>query len=189
MLDAIDEESRRFLLRTSTLDRFTAELCDAVLGTDNAAAVLAELERSNLFVVALDARGVWYRHHLFRELLRIELASTSPEALPGLHWRAAEWFLANGLLEEALAHAAAVGPTELAKLLTAEHLALIRSGKLDVFMDRLDQLPDEELERSPVLAAAGAIAAGVTAQPRARWSRLATIAERNRNTLPDAQRR
>jgi len=190
VLDATDDESRRFLLRTSTLDRFTAELCDAVLGTDNAAAVLAELERSNLFVVALDARGVWYRyHHLFRELLRNELASTSPEALPGLHRRAAEWFLANGLLEEALAHAAAIGPTELAKLLTAEHLALIRSGKLDVFLDRFDQLPDKELERSPVLAAAGAITAGVAAQPRARWCRLATIAERNRNTLPDAQRR
>jgi len=190
VLDAVDGETRSFLLRTSILDRFTATLCDAVLGTESTARVLGEIERSNLFLVALDARGAWYRyHHLFRELLRIELASTSPEALPDLHRRAADWFLANGLLEEALAHAAAVGDRELAKLLAAEHLALIRGGKLDVFMALLDQLPDEELERSPVLAAAGAITAGVTAQPGTRWRRLATIAEENRNTLPDAQRR
>jgi LuxR family transcriptional regulator, maltose regulon positive regulatory protein len=190
VLDAVEDETRSFLLRTSILDRFTAKLCDTVLDTENAARVLGEIERSNLFLVALDARGVWYRYHyLFRELLRIDLATTSPEAAPELHRRAHDWFLANGLLEEALAHAAAVGHTELAKLLTAEHLALIRSGKLDVFMALLDQLPDEQLERFPVLAAAGAIAAGVIAQPAAKWTRLATIAEENRDTLPDAERR
>ena len=53
----------------------------------------------------------------------------------------------------------------------------------------LDQLPEEELERSAVLAAAGAITAGVLGHPGVRWKRLATIAEDNRNTLPDAQRR
>jgi len=128
-------------------------------------------------------------HHLFRELLRIELASTSPEAIPELHRRAAEWLLANGLLEEALAHAAAAGDDELAKLLAAEHLALLRTGKLDTFMAFLDQLPDGALKRSPVLAAAGAITAGVLRHPGSRWKRLATIAEENRHTLPDAQRR
>jgi LuxR family transcriptional regulator, maltose regulon positive regulatory protein len=190
VLDGVDDETRSFLLRTSILDRFTAPLCDAVLGGDSAAGVLGEIERSNLFLVALDARGVWYRyHHLFRELLRIELATNSPDAVPELHRRAAEWFLANGLLEEALAHAAAVGHAELAKLLAAEHLALIRSGKLDVFMALLDQLPDEDLERSPVLAAVGAIAAGAIAHPAAKWRRLASIAEENRNILPDAERR
>ena len=190
VLDAIEDEPRSFLLRTSILDRFTASLCDAVLGSENAARVLAELERSNLFLVALDARGVWYRyHHLFRELLRIELASTSPQAEPELHRRAAEWFLANGLREEALAHAAAISHAELAKLLTLEHLTLLRTGMLDAFMSSLDQLPDEELERSPVLAAAGAITAGVLGQPGDRWKRLATIAEENRDRLPDADRR
>jgi LuxR family maltose regulon positive regulatory protein len=190
VLDAVAGETRTFLLRTSILDHFTATLCDAVLGTENAARVLAEIERSNLFLLALDARGVWYRyHHLFRALLRLELATATPEAAPELHRRAAEWFLANGMLDEALAHAAAVGHTELARLLTDEHLALIRSGKLDVLMDSLDQLPDAQLERSPVLAAAGAIAAGVIAQPAAKWRRLARIAEENRHTLPDPERR
>src|SRR5437764_1306488 len=190
VLDAVEDDTRSFLLRTSILDRFTAALCDAVLGTENSARVLGEIERSNLFLIALDARGVWYRyHHLFCELLRIELASTSPEAEPELHRRAAEWFRANGLFEEALAHAAAIGHAELAKLLEAEHLALIRGGKLDAFVVFLDQLSDEELERSPVLAAAGAITMGALGHPSTTWKRLATIAEENRNNLPDAERR
>jgi len=53
VLDALEDETRSFLLRTSILDRFNATLCDAVLGTENAAGVLAEIERSNLFLVAL----------------------------------------------------------------------------------------------------------------------------------------
>jgi LuxR family maltose regulon positive regulatory protein len=189
VLDAVEDETRRFLLRTSILDRFNAKLCDAVLDTENAAHVLAEIERLNLFLVPLDARGVWYRyHHLFRELLRIELARTSSD-VRDLHRRAAEWFRANGLREEALAHAAAVGHNELAKLLTAEHLTLLRTGKLDTLMAFLDQLPEAEFARSPVLAAAGAITAGVLGHPGARWKRLARIAEENRGILPDPARR
>jgi hypothetical protein len=48
------------------LDRVTPELCDAVFGREDSAAVLAEFARSNMFPVALDARERWYRyHHLF----------------------------------------------------------------------------------------------------------------------------
>jgi LuxR family transcriptional regulator, maltose regulon positive regulatory protein len=188
VLDVVDEETRSFLLRTSILDRFTPKLCDAVLGTENAARILAEIERSNLFLVALDARGAWYRyHHLFGELLRMELAG-KPVDVPELHRRASGWFLANALPEEALEHAAAVGHEELASLLLAEHRTLVRSGKIDVFMDSLELLSDEELERFPVLAAAGSTAAGAAGRPASTRRRLAGIAEANRHRLPEAQR-
>ena len=37
-------------------------------GGEDSGAVLAELARSNMFLVALDAREPWYRyHHLFGE--------------------------------------------------------------------------------------------------------------------------
>jgi len=61
VLETVDDETRNFLLMTSIFDRFSARACDAVLGTDDANRVLAELERSNLFLVALDGRGDWYR--------------------------------------------------------------------------------------------------------------------------------
>ena len=74
VLTALAPQTRDFLLRTSVLGRFTPDLCDAVLGREDSAAVLAELARSNMFLVALDADGEWYRyHHLFGELLQLEL--------------------------------------------------------------------------------------------------------------------
>ena len=47
--------------------------------TARPAATLAELARSNLLLVPLDRRGVWYRyHHLFRDMLLAELERPSP---------------------------------------------------------------------------------------------------------------
>jgi len=190
VLDGVDDETRDFLLRTSIFDRFSAKICDAVLGTGTSGRILAELERSNLFLVALDGRGDWYRyHHLFQELLRLKLASTEPEIVAELHRRATEWFLANGLVEESLAHAAAVGHDKLARLLSAEHLTLIRAGKIDVLTRYIDMLPDQELERHPAAAAAGAIVAGSQGEPAAKRRRLEEIAEGHCGSLPDAEQR
>jgi LuxR family maltose regulon positive regulatory protein len=189
VLDALDDKTRGFLLGTSVLTRFNATLCDAVLGSDDAASVLKDLERSNLFLVALDAHGGWYRyHHLFRELLSIELASSRPGAGAELHRRAAAWFLGHGRVEEALDHTAALDDVaELANLLAAEHLTLIRAGKNEVLMRWLDRLPDEELERVPVLAAAGGLIAGELGQATSKRKRLTELAEANFHDLADVR--
>ncbi len=52
---------RRFLTATSILDRLTGELCDAVTGRTDGRAMLAGLERANLFIVPLDDSRRWYR--------------------------------------------------------------------------------------------------------------------------------
>jgi len=79
VLEGQGPERREFLLRTSILGRLTGPLCDAVAQTTGSARTLAELERSNLFMVPLDSRREWYRyHHLFGELLRHELRLTAP---------------------------------------------------------------------------------------------------------------
>ena len=51
VLEGQPRERRDFLLRTAILARLTAPLCDAVTGREGSAAVLTELERSNLFLV------------------------------------------------------------------------------------------------------------------------------------------
>ena len=80
MLDREPPERRRFLLATSVLAQMTAPLCDAILEVDNSSEVLAEMERTNSFVIALDDHG-WYRYHtLFAELLRSELDQSDPQA-------------------------------------------------------------------------------------------------------------
>jgi hypothetical protein len=78
-------EVRQFLGRTSILHRFSASLCNTVLGTHNAQEILLYLEQANLFLVSLDNRRGWYRyHHLFGEMLRSRLHQKRPEINPGV---------------------------------------------------------------------------------------------------------
>ena len=119
VLDLLGPDVREFVLRASVLTRMNAGLCDAVTGTSGSGAVLADLERSNLFV-SVDDTGEWYQlHHLFAEALRLELARTRPGIVPGLHLRAARWFEDAGDLEPATAHAIASRDLEAAARLVA----------------------------------------------------------------------
>ena len=67
---------------------FSGSLCDAVLESERSIQTLRELDRWNLFLVPLDERREWYRyHHLFAELLRVELKREEAELVPTLHCR------------------------------------------------------------------------------------------------------
>lgn len=57
VIDALDDDVRMFLLRASVLGRFTAQLCEDVIGRPDAAALLSELEHSNLFLARLERGG------------------------------------------------------------------------------------------------------------------------------------
>ena len=90
-------ERRRFLLATSVLTTMTASLCDAILEVDNSRKLLADLERSNSFVIALDDHHGWYRYHsLFAEFLRSELDRSDPELATTSLARAAHWLEQDG---------------------------------------------------------------------------------------------
>ena len=72
-------------------------VCDAVTGRPGSVRMLHELERSNAFLIPLDTRREWYSyHHLFRELLRHELAIDDPERARDLHRRASAWHRDHG---------------------------------------------------------------------------------------------
>ena len=86
-------ERRAFLRRTAIVERMCVPLCEALTGDEDAAGTLVEIERENLFVVAMDSTRRWYRyHHLFGDLLRHDLQATEPELVTELHARAAAWF-------------------------------------------------------------------------------------------------
>jgi LuxR family maltose regulon positive regulatory protein len=73
------DEVRNFLLRTSILDQMTGSLCDAVTAGVNSAGLLEQLERGNLFLVALDDQRSWYRyHHLFSDVLSAVCSPSAP---------------------------------------------------------------------------------------------------------------
>ena len=109
ILSNLPAEIQAFLLKTALLDRFSAELCQAVNQNQNSRMLLEQLERENLFIVPLDNNRQWYRFHtLFSDLLRHRLSRSIPQVEQcELHRRASRWFESNGLEEDALLQALA----------------------------------------------------------------------------------
>ena len=106
VLDRQPANIRSFLMRTAVLDRLCGRLCDAVTGEGGSQRILEQMERSNLFVVSLDASRGWYRYHtLFADMLRRELDRSEPGLAPLLHRRASEWHREYGTAAEAISHA------------------------------------------------------------------------------------
>ena len=187
VVDALDDETRDFALRTSVLGRLSGPLCDATLETTGSDALLARLARSNLFLVALDGRGEWYRyHHLFGELLRVELMRTNPAEVPGLHRRASAWCRAEGLLEGALEHAGAVGDDEtLVEILLEHHPQMIRTGREATLLRWVGHLSTDAVLDRPQLAAAAAIASSLQHRPVVERERLLELADRSARERPE----
>jgi LuxR family transcriptional regulator, maltose regulon positive regulatory protein len=122
MLDRQPDDVRQLLLRTSLLDRVNGELADLLTGRPGSERILLELEDANAFVVSLDPERTWFRyHHLFADLLRLELRRTLPEEVPTLHRRAAEWFIQQGQVVDAIRHTQAAGDWPGAARLLADH--------------------------------------------------------------------
>ncbi len=155
-------EVQTFLLKTSILERMSADLCEAVLGAGAAAdgaapakakAILDYLEKSNLFLIRLDNERHWFRyHHLFADLLRARLEQTLPAMLPELHQNASHWYQQNGLVEDAIQHALAAKDWEWAARLMEMHVtAYLEQGQLATVLKWIDSLPSASLRSRPAL--------------------------------------
>ena len=148
---------QEFLLKTAVLDTFNASLAAALQVSDDVAAcaaLIAEIERSNLFLVALDDSGGWYRyHHLFRDLLRHKLDQTLAAAdVAALRDRARAWFMARGAVTEAVHYALAAGDESGAALIVEDnvHGAALQDNRLAI-KRWLDMLPPQLVQRRPGL--------------------------------------
>lgn len=115
---------RDFLLRTAILDSFSAPLCAAVAGVNDAYRWLAELQRNDLFLIALDRDGVWFRyHHLFQELLKQRLLELEGKpAADALHRRAAAWLASHEQWLPAIGHLLEAGASDEAAALVESQM-------------------------------------------------------------------
>jgi ATP/maltotriose-dependent transcriptional regulator MalT len=185
VLHGLDADTLSFLVRSSVLGRFTAELCDAVLMRSDSSAMLAEIERRNLFLVPLDGQGRWFRYHaLFAELLALELDVAEPGTAAELHRRAGVWLEARGLVVEAAEQAAAAGDHAfVADLLIRHHRPLhLRPA---TFLRWVETLPEDVLVERPLLPVFAALQAGRAGRPSEQRRRFLALAERARAEHPD----
>jgi len=138
------ESTQSFLIQTSILERLNASLCNALTGRTDSQAMLEELERNNLFLMALDDERHWYRYHqLFADVLLHRLTEKAPTALAEYHLRASAWFENEGLVTEAVNHALAAQDWErVARLIGDASESLRRRGEIATLTRWIQSLPD-----------------------------------------------
>ncbi len=108
VLTSLDPQLVEFMVRTSALGVLTGELCDQLLGTSGSSAILAELERRQLFVSRVgesdSSAGDAYRYHtILRAYLDGCLVAELGEAgARAWHYKVALLLLGGAQLEEAL---------------------------------------------------------------------------------------
>ena len=142
------------MLLMAVCNRFCASLCAALSGNTQAIgeanALLARLERDNLFLIPVDsaARETWYRlHPLLRETLLKYFDSRSAVEQQAVHARAWAWFRDHQHLDEAVHHAVMAGdPDAGADMVQQNAETLYAHGDLRMLIELVRLLPVEQVQ-------------------------------------------
>jgi LuxR family transcriptional regulator, maltose regulon positive regulatory protein len=153
VLDAHEPELQELMLRSSILEQISGPLCDFVLERDDSGELLERLSRTNLFLLPLDDGGEWYRfHHLFAQLLRVELEHREPDLVPVLHRRAFAWYLEHDVVAKAIEHALEAGAfAEASDAIAGAWLQTAGSGRHATVLAWLDAFPPGIVHDDPQL--------------------------------------
>ncbi|HTP18752.1 MAG TPA: LuxR C-terminal-related transcriptional regulator [Solirubrobacteraceae bacterium] len=155
VLERQPEDVKRLLLRTSILDQVNGELADRLSGSSGGERLLHALEENNAFVSSIDPSRSWFRyHHMFADLLALELRRTAADEIPSLHRAAAEWFDQRGHHVEAVRHAQASEDWELAaQILSDCWFRLVLSGHAATAHELVAGFPTDVAAGNPELTA------------------------------------
>jgi LuxR family transcriptional regulator, maltose regulon positive regulatory protein len=158
MLERQPADVQDLLLRTSLLDRVNGELADLLTGRSDSERILLALADANAFVLPLDPERTWFRyHHLFGDLLRLEVRRTLPTEVAALHRRAAGWFIRQGRVVDAIRHTQAAGDWPQAARLLADHsFSLTLDGQSQTMLALARAFPPGEEHPELALVRAGA---------------------------------
>jgi LuxR family transcriptional regulator, maltose regulon positive regulatory protein len=148
-----------FLMESAVLERFCADELDALLGRNDSATMLDGITRSgNMFLVSLDAQGIWFRYHqLFGDLLRARLRDRNPERFRDLAGGAAERLSQAGDIDAALLQALAADDREqAAALVGVDAVRLGFDGRVGILARRLGLIDEQTFTDYPDAAIARA---------------------------------
>jgi LuxR family transcriptional regulator, maltose regulon positive regulatory protein len=156
VLERQPAEVRELLLRTSVLERVSGPLADYLTGGSGSERILHELEDANAFVTSLDASRSWFRyHHLFADLLQLELRRVSPAMVGSLNRASAQWFEEHGDMVAAIRHAQAARDwSHAARLLSESRIGLTLDGRRATVRGLLDAFPADVARADPEVAIA-----------------------------------
>ncbi|MFD3400549.1 LuxR C-terminal-related transcriptional regulator [Kribbella sp. NPDC058693] len=189
MLERQPPDVQDLLLRTSLLDRVNGALADLLTDGSGSERTLLELEDASAFVVSLDPERTWFRyHHLFADLLRLELRRRLAEEVPALHRRAAGWFTVHGRVVDAIKHTQAAGDwPDAARLLADQSFSLTLDGEAQTMQALVQNFPkNADHPELALVRAMGDLSQGRLDQAA---SELAFAEAHVQATSPDRRRR
>lgn len=168
VLDKLPPNQVEFMLKTSVLERLSSELCEAVTGRKDSAAMLDALEHQELFLLPLDEDRQWFRyHHMFARFLQRRLRQFHGDSIRDLHVKASEWFGAHGQTLEAVEHALLADDTKrAADLVERDAMPLVEHSYMSSLLNLVSKLPRIILFDRPRLQMAIAWANCLTHRPQ-----------------------
>ncbi|HXA31145.1 MAG TPA: LuxR C-terminal-related transcriptional regulator, partial [Acidimicrobiales bacterium] len=153
VLNNESETTRQFLIETSVADRVSGPLCAAITGRADAAKVLIDLERRNLFVSPLDDDRQWYRYHRIWHSFLFDELSSSGRDVSLLESLAAEWHEKHGDAGDAFELYCRCDGLERAGGVLMRHYDDYASrGHISSLLSWLQLCKEEDIESDPQLA-------------------------------------
>lgn len=151
---------QEFLLDSCALDEFDADTCDHALQRQDSDAMIAWLEKHQLFIVRVDPRQkTWRYHSVFANILK---AKAHADRHRDIQRRAADCYRQRGRPILAINHYLQAGCTDAAvQLLEALSPELLVQGRARLLLRWLDQLPEDSFGNHPRLALTMAWALGL----------------------------
>ncbi len=159
IVNDLPQDLRDFLMFTSILERYCAELANAVCGIPNAWQMIERLEPLHALLVPLDDQQEWFRyHHLFADYLWASLKRGYPDKVSELHVRASQWFKSEGYIAEAARHQRLGGDIDGCALLIEEAggWEYLLFGGIGQLRNLLRNIPRNQLAKYPRLQLAEA---------------------------------
>ncbi|ORB56609.1 MULTISPECIES: AAA family ATPase [Mycobacterium] len=103
VLNSLEPDLLDFLMSTCVTNQICSGLATALTNNHNSQGLLEEIEKRNLFLRRIDAKGSWFQYHdLFAEYLLHRLERDAVDRIPGLRRRAAQWFIEHQMLSPAV---------------------------------------------------------------------------------------
>jgi LuxR family maltose regulon positive regulatory protein len=167
VLSRLPQDTQEFLRTISICEQVSASLAGVLADRDDAGALLNHLEHQTSMVLSVAAGRRWYRiHALLRAHLLADLRRRTPNLVPVLHRRAADWFDQQQQPAEALAHATdAADPAYLTARVSQHGPTLVLSGAHNVVQRALAGLGEPAVTADPALTLLSALLHSEAGQP------------------------
>ncbi len=169
---------QHFLLRSSYLEEFNAELCKLVFGKppkgNRWVKIISEVLKKNLFVLPVEDDSTWLRyHHLFRDFLQYRFRNDNPEEENQLLRQLLDVYTNDSAWEKAFDVVQRLDDANaMAKLITQASSSLFHSGRITLLAAWLKILPDQGLENYPELFALRGVTTTMMGDPLLGLSQL-----------------